>query len=363
MNLCRRKSSTMSPSSFAERHPITRRLLVGATILGVLTACGTAALQHEEERLTFRVVKETPGWYVGLPDGVHEFDIPVSRDADAQRIHAWWWPAKNPNAPTVLYLHGTRWSLTGQVFRLAQLRAFGFSVLAIDYRGFGKSDGDLPSEKTVYEDAHAAWDWLVAQQPDPARRYIYGHSLGGAVAVDLAASLSKQDAPSESALADAASTEQASQPLPQRVSTTAAKSRFATANQVGAPAGAVAGGLIVESSFTTLADMAREVTYPWLPVGLLMSQKFDSMSKMAKVAMPVLVVHGAADRFVPSRFSQQLYDAATSPKTLLLVEGGSHNNSMRTGADQYRKALGQLFGLRIYGAEDLGATVADDSGG
>jgi alpha-beta hydrolase superfamily lysophospholipase len=352
----------MSSSSFAERHPIARRLLVGATILGVLTACGTAALQHEEERLTFRVVKETPGWYVGLPDGVREFDIPVNRDADAQRIHAWWWPAKNPNAPAVLYLHGARWSLTGQVFRLEQLRAFGFSVLAIDYRGFGKSDGDLPSEKTVYEDAHAAWDWLVAQQPDPARRYIYGHSLGGAVAVDLAASLSKQDAPSEIALADAASTEPVMQPRAQRVSAPNAKSKPVMANQEASPPGTPAGGLIVESSFTTLADMAREVTYAWLPVGLLLSQKFDSMSKMAKVAMPVLVVHGAADRFVPSRFSQQLYDAATSPKTLLLVDGGSHNNSMRTGAAQYRKALGQLFGLRIHGAEELGAAVANGSG-
>jgi alpha-beta hydrolase superfamily lysophospholipase len=361
MSPFRRKSPTMSPSSFAERHPITRRLLVGASILGVLTACGTAALQHEEERLIFRVVKETPGWYAGLPDGVHEFDIPVNRDADVQRIHAWWWPAKNPNAPAVLYLHGARWSLTGQVFRLEQLRSFGFSVLAIDYRGFGKSDGDLPSEKTVYEDAHVAWDWLVAEQPDPARRYIYGHSLGGAVAVDLAASLSKQDAPSESAPADAASIEPVLQPLTQRVSA-AAKSEFATANRAASPPGALAGGLIVESTFTTLADMAREVTYAWLPVGLLMSQKFDSMSKMAKVAMPVLVVHGAADRFVPSRFSQQLYDAATSPKSLLLVEGGSHNNSMRTGADQYRKALGLLFGLRIHGAEDLGAAAADGGG-
>src|SRR5207248_2153495 len=83
-----------------------------------------------------------------------------------------------------------------------------------------------------------------------------------------------------------------------------------------------------------------------------MSQKFDSMSKMAQVAIPVLVVHGAADRFVPSRFSQQLYDAATSPKTLLLVEAGSHNSSMRTGSDPYRKALGQLFVLRMRGAED-----------
>jgi alpha-beta hydrolase superfamily lysophospholipase len=304
----------MSYSSFGERHPIARRLLVGTAVALALTACGTAALQHEEERLTFRVVKETPGWYAGLPDGVHEFDIPVSREAGAQRIHAWWWPADNPNAPAVLYLHGTRWSLTGQVFRLEQLRSFGFSVLAIDYRGFGKSDGDLPSERTVYEDAHAAWDWLVAEQPVPARRFIYGHSLGGAVAVDLAASLGQHDS-------------------------------------------AAAGGLIIESSFTTLADMAREVTSAWLPVGLLLSQKFDSMSKMAKVTMPVLVVHGAADRFVPSRFSQQLYDAATAPKQLLMVEGGSHNNSMRTGADRYRAALGKLFGLRLNGADDVGAAA------
>ena len=311
--------------SLVHRQPFTKRLLVGAIVVGALTACGTAALQHEEERLTFRVVKETPGWYAGLPDGVHEFDIPVSSSADAQHIHAWWWPAENANAPVVLYLHGTRWSLTGQVFRLEQLRDFGFSVLAIDYRGFGKSDGDLPSEKTVYEDAHAAWNWLVTQQPDPARRFIYGHSLGGAVAVDLAASLSENDAPSPKAPAAA----------PQR--------------------SIQAGGLIIESTFTTLADMAHEVTYSWVPVGLLLSQKFDSMSKMAKVTMPVLVVHGAADRYVPSRFSQQLYDVATAPKKLLLVEGGSHNNSMRAGADQYRQALDQLFGL---GVRSLGGAAA-----
>jgi uncharacterized protein len=334
VNLSRRNSSTMVPTQFAERYPLARRLLIGALALGALTACGTAALQHEEERLTFRVVKETPGWYAGLPDGVREFDIPVNSGADVQHIHAWWWPAQNPNAPVVLYLHGARWSLTGQVFRLEQLRDFGFAVLAIDYRGFGKSDGDLPSEKTVYEDARAAWDWLVTQQPDPARRFIYGHSLGGAVAVDLAASLGEPASPS--------------MPVPAGV-----------APWHGAPAG----GLIIESTFTTLADMAREVTYSWVPVGLLLSQKFDSMSKMAKVTMPVLVVHGAADRFVPSRFSQQLYDATTAPKELLLVEGGSHNNSMRTGADQYRKALGELFGLGVRGADGAGTVVSPRGGG
>jgi alpha-beta hydrolase superfamily lysophospholipase len=322
----------LSMLSFARGNPVAKRLLVGTLVLGALTACGTAALQHEEERLTFRVVKETPGWYAGLPDGVREFDIPVDGHAGAQHIHAWWWPAERPNAPTVLYLHGARWSLTGQVFRLEQLRDFGFSVLAIDYRGFGKSDGDVPSEKTVYEDAHAAWHWLVGQQPDPARRFIYGHSLGGAVAVDLAASLSQQPETS------------------------------AAAADVGSPRKAQAGGLIIESTFTTLADMAREVTYSWVPVGLLLSQKFDSMAKMAKVTMPVLVVHGAADRFVPSRFSQQLYDAATSPKQLLLVEGGSHNNSMRAGADQYRQALDHLFGVGSIPPPAVGATAHGNGG-
>ncbi len=294
---------------FASRKPFLRRLAIGCAVVGALTACGTAALQHEESRLTFRVVRDTPGWYTGMPEGVEEFDLPVASAEAIQHIHAWWWPAASgrPDAPAILYLHGARWSLTGQLFRIEELRDFGFSVLAIDYRGFGKSDGEIPTEATVYEDAHAAWSWLVARQPDPARRFIYGHSLGSAVAVDLAASLSGADgAPSKT------------------------------------PAAA---GLIVESSFTTLEDMAKTLTYPWVPVGLLLSQKFDSMSKMAKVSMPVLIVHGAADRFVPARFSESLYDAAPGPKKLLLIDGGTHNNSMRTGALQYRHALDELFGL------------------
>src|SRR2546428_13915520 len=106
-----------------------------------------------------------------------------------KRIHAGWWPAATQHAPAILYLHGSRWNLTSQANRVEQLHAFGFSVFAIDYRGFGKSDGDLPSEATVYEDARAGWSWVVAREAHPARRFIYGHSLGGAVAIDLAASL------------------------------------------------------------------------------------------------------------------------------------------------------------------------------
>jgi len=278
------------------------RLGIAAAVTGTLLAGGSTALHQEERHLTFEAIRDAASWFNGLPNGVQEFALPVHPGEGAQKIYAWWWPAADPHAPALLYLHGSRANLTDQVDRLRQLRDFGFSVFAIDYRGFGQSDGDLPSEQTVYEDARTAWDWLAQRQPDPAKRFIYGHSLGGAVAVDLAAALSGN-------------------------------------------ATSLAGGLIVESSFTTLADIAKEWSFPWLPLGVLMSQKFDSVSKIGRIAMPVLIVHGAIDHDVPSRFGQALYAAATGRKKLLLIEGGGHSDSMGAGATQYRQALAELFGL------------------
>ncbi|WP_334187523.1 alpha/beta hydrolase [Noviherbaspirillum sp.] len=277
------------------------RLAVIAGLGVALAGPGCSHLAQKERELTFRIAAGTASWYGGLPDGITESVLPIDNKGKTENIHTWWWPAATPDAPAVLYLHGSRWNLTGQAFRIEQLHDFGFSVLAIDYRGFGKSDGGLPSEETVYEDARVAWKQLASLQPDPARRFIYGHSLGGAIAVDLAAELSRADQPQ-------------------------------------------ARGLIVESSFTSLADIARALTSKWLPLQLLMSQKFDSIDKIADVRMPTLFVHGTRDRFVPARFSQELFDAASGEKRLLLVEGGTHNNSMRVGAEAYRQALTEVFG-------------------
>ena len=285
------------------------RLSIAAAVTGTLLAGGSTALHQEERHLTFEAMRDAASWFGGLPKGVQELALPVRTDDGAQNIHAWWWPVADPRAPALLYLHGSRANLTDQVDRLQLLRDFGFSVFAIDYRGFGRSDGDLPSEQTVYEDARAAWDWLAERQPDPAKRFIYGHSLGGAVAVDLAAALS------------------------------------GNANADAAGKSAPAGGLIIESTFTTLVDIAKEWSFPWLPLGTLMSQKFDSVSKMGRIAMPVLIVHGAIDHDVPSRFGEALYAAATGRKKLLLIEGGGHSDSMGAGAAQYRQALAELFGL------------------
>jgi len=284
---------------------LTRSILVRAALAGgvaALLATGCGTLAEKERELTFRVVKGDARWYSGTPAAVQDVFIPLNGPSGTQNIHAWWWPSADPEAPVVYYLHGVRWNLTGHLRRMEQLRAFGFSVFAIDYRGFGRSDGDLPSEEMTYEDAAAGFAWIEKQVPDARKRFVYGHSLGGAVAIDLANKLAKRSEPAIR-------------------------------------------GLIVESSFTSLPDIAAELSWSWLPTRLVMSQRYDSIQKIRGVNVPVLLVHGTGDRYVPAKFSQALYEAAPVPKRLLLIENGGHNNAMWMGDSQYRGAFSEFFTL------------------
>ena len=287
-------------------------LLLAAAL--AMLPVGCSMLEQKERELVFRIEPGTASWYRGLPSGVEELELSTPAFGDRQHIHAWWWPAEQTDAPAILYLHGARWNLTGHLFRLEQLRALGFSVLAIDYRGFGQSLGELPSEATVYEDARIAWDHLKTLQPDADKRLIYGHSLGGAVAVDLAAELDRR----------AQRRDQAPQ----------------------------ARALIVESTFTNLADIATEVVDTSWPIRWLVSQKFDSLDKIDQVGIPLLLVHGTDDQYVPARFSEELYAAARHPKQLLLIEGGNHNNAMRVGRRAYAEAIRELLTTPVEQAAD-----------
>jgi pimeloyl-ACP methyl ester carboxylesterase len=197
----------------------------------------------------------------------------------------------------LLYLHGARWNVSGSAPRIRRMQELGFSVLAIDYRGFGKSTPGLPSEETAYEDARAGWDWLAARYPQ-RQRYIFGHSLGGAVAIDLAAAV-----PDER-------------------------------------------GTIVEGTFTSIRDVASTMKWGWLPIGPLISQRFEAVRKVARVGSPLLVVHGDQDRTIQSELGRKLYEAAQGRKRFLLVEGGSHYSTMAVGLSRYREALAELFSLR-----------------
>ncbi|MEO8937937.1 MAG: alpha/beta fold hydrolase [Burkholderiaceae bacterium] len=297
------------------RSPRSWLALGAAGITAALAATGCTSLAEKERELVFRIERGTARWYDGIPAGLQEFDLPVpprtlaTATAARQSVHAWWWPSARKDAPAILYLHGSRWNLTGQLFRIRELHDLGFSVFAIDYRGFGKSEGEQPSEGAVYEDARIGWDAMAARVPDPHRRFIYGHSLGGAIAVDLASGLSM-------------AAKKADAPVP-------------------------AAGLVVESSFTTLADIARAFSYSWLPIQLVLTQKFDSVDKIVDVRMPVIVLHGDSDRYVPLGLGRRLYDAAPQPKRLIVVADGTHNNSLRLGERDMRRAFGDLFSIRI----------------
>ena len=199
----------------------------------------------------------------------------------------------------VLYLHGNGSNVGANVEHANRFHRLGLSVFAIDYRGYGKSQGDFPSESQVYEDAQLAWDYLVQQRGvNPNQIYIYGHSLGGAIAIDLA---------------------------------------------VRHPEAA---GLIVEGSFTSTRAMVDfQKGLFWLfPIDWLLTQRFDSLSKVDRLQMPVLFIHGTADNVVPVEMSKKLFDAAPEPKQIYIVPGGGHNNVAQIGGAEYLQIVSQFLG-------------------
>ena len=240
---------------------------------------------------------------VGMDEVWIDFKAKTGDAGDANtRLNGLWLPAGKPgtaadlHSPVLLYLHGARFNVTGSAPRMRRMQELGFSVLAIDYRGFGKSTPALPSEASAYEDARAAWDWLARKYPDRPR-YIFGHSLGGSIAINLATEVSDER------------------------------------------------GTIVEGAFSSIADVVSTSEWGWMPISLLITQRFDALDKVGKIGSPLLVVHGGADRMILPNLGRKLFDAAAQPKLFMLVEGGSHHNTNQVGQPQYRQALAQLFGM------------------
>lgn len=197
----------------------------------------------------------------------------------------------------LLYLHGARWNLTGSVTRIDRWQRLGFSVLAVDYRGFGESANVAPTEEFAYQDAEAAYEYLAALAPGKPR-YIVGHSLGGAIAVELA-----RRHP------DAA-------------------------------------GLVLEATFTSVQEMVDKSPWGFLPVSLILTQKFDALSKIREVKIPVMIAHGTSDSVVPFEMGEELFAAANAPKRFVRVEGAGHHNLNYVGYDQYQAAIAQLFHVK-----------------
>jgi uncharacterized protein len=262
---------------------MSRRTLFSAICIAVLAAAllgACASLDDFQRKVIFRPSKDAGRTPAEFQATFEEIWLTVSSSrAGPSKLHGWWIPAaKNPsNAPVALYLHGAGFGISANLPRIMKLRDEGFAVLAIDYRGFGLSDGELPSEQTAYEDAQVAWTELTRRAPNQ-QKFIYGHSLGGAIAIDLAR-------------------------------TAAAKN---------------AAGLMVESSFTSVLEMQQYTSYKWIPLGAVQTQYFDSLAKAPKLCVPTLFMHGSNDYRVPVDVAKRLFNAAPEPKQWLLVEGARH---------------------------------------
>ena len=268
--------------------------------LALLAGCAT--LDEKQRAWIFQPSDRT--WSGGAAAAVGMEDVWIdftAADDQPVRLHGLWLDNDRPDAakaPVLLYLHGARYNVTGSAPRMRRMQELGFAVLAIDYRGFGKSTQELPSEKSSYEDARAAWDWLAKKYPDRPR-YIFGHSLGGPIAINLATEVGDER------------------------------------------------GTIVESTFTSIADVvSSSPQWGWMPVSLLITQRFEAVRKVGKIGSPLLVVHGGEDRLILPDLGRKLYDAAAEPKRFVLVEGGSHHNANLVGQPQYRQAVAELFGVR-----------------
>ncbi len=262
--------------------------------LGVLAVAALAGCQGQPIFEPDRSLRVGPG---DFPFAVEEVHIPVrGADGEPQELNAWWIPSRRHRRTAVLYLHGNDGNLGTNIDEVEPLRSLGYSVLMIDYRGFGRSHPMRPTEASVYEDAGAAWRYLVeARGYRPGRVFIYGHSLGGAIAIELA-----------------------------RLHPEAA-------------------GLVVESSFTSIYDMAMlDKLYRLLPLRPFLTQ-FDSLGKVASLKLPVLFLHGTADEVVPFSMGERLYGASGGQKRFVALPGGRHEHGPQPEGAPLREALREFL--------------------
>jgi len=238
------------------------------------------------------------------PDGLWDTELVVRSSGcsiedctfetdDGVSLHAWWCRPRESAGPTegmvVLWFHGNAGNLSYRADMMLRLaRELPVQVVIVDYRGYGRSDG-RPSEDGLYRDGRAAWRYLTVDRGiEPGRVVILGKSLGGAVAVDLASHVE--------------------------------------------PA-----GLIVQSSFTSVRDMARR-HFPFVPRALIRT-RMDSLAKIGSVSCPKLFVHSPNDEIVPYALGRRLFDAAPGPKRFHVVEGARHNDTYLVGGAAYYAAL------------------------
>jgi uncharacterized protein len=273
-----------------KRRTMIDLLLIFLVIIGFILW-----LRCNEPRFLYhpsREIEETPD-KLGL-----KYENITLTTSDGVHINGWFVPGENlaedghVTRLTVLFFHGNAGNISHRLEKIAVFRDLGVDTFIIDYRGFGRSEGQ-PNEEGTYHDAQAAYEYLTQQRKlKPPSIVVYGESLGSAVATDLASKM----------------------PV---------------------------GGLVLEEGFTSTADVGQEM-FPFVPVRWLVRNKYDTISKLPGIHIPLLVLHSRDDKLIRFNHGQRLFAAANDPKQFVELRGG-HNDAFLTSALTYRAALSKFF--------------------
>lgn len=266
--------------------------MIKIILLVVLLAVAVLAFATLEQRTLYfpdKTLIAIPAAY-RLP-----YEDVALKTQDGVSIHGWWLPGKGKPTKTLLFFHGNAGNISHRLDKLQKLHALGLNVLILDYHGYGLSKGK-PSEQGTYQDGEAAYAYLTRERKISTSQIIfYGESLGCAVAVQMATKFS-------------------------------------------------AGGMILESPFTSTIAMGKLV-FPWLPVQWMVRYRYDNLTKIANIRVPLLILHSPHDEVVPFAMAQQLYAAAPGPKTFFELQGG-HNDGYDVTGLGYEQALKDFLWAR-----------------
>jgi len=207
---------------------------------------------------------------------------------DGLKLHGWFFPLSE-ESPVLIFCHGNAGNISHRIENVNLLVKKGISVFLFSYRGYGKSSG-RPSEKGIYIDGIAAYDYLTdVEKIPPERIAVFGRSLGGSVATEIA--------------------------LQKKVRC-----------------------MIIESTFTSIKDMAKTI-FPFFVFSPFLPHHYNTINKIANVSIPKLVIHGDSDEIIPFSMGKKLFAQASEPKLFLPIHGAGHNDTYVVGGEKYFDAI------------------------
>lgn len=261
-----------------------------SVIVGVLILYA-AMLVAFEKKIVFYPVKYPSGIWDIASFGMKIEDV-YFESGDGVKLHGWYVPSPGARA-TLLWFHGNAGNITHRLDNILRLQPLKLNIFIFDYRGYGRSAGE-PDEKGIYLDSGAAYEYLTkTKNVRPENLFLFGRSLGGICAIEVA------------------STRQAR-------------------------------GLILESVFTSAGDMAKNIL-PFLPMRYFIRSRFNAIDKILAIEIPKLFFHGTEDEVVPYHLGRKLFDAAREPKEFHDIPRAGHNDTYVIGGKTYFETLDRFI--------------------